>query len=240
MNKANTRQTALQGIRAVSFDLDDTFWDCDPVIVHAENKLNQWLDTHHPDVMAAHTADAVREVRSALYQTHAHLATDVTLMRKALLTQLVGERTDAEIIVDQAFDVFYRARSEVTLYDGTLEMLKALKPRYKLAAITNGNADLGLIGLAEYFHDIRRADLANPPKPAVDMFHSCCTALNIAANELLHVGDNPHTDVMGGHNAGVKTVWFNRAREVWPQELPRATIEVQSIAQLHQLLIDPD
>jgi len=231
-----SQQALLQNIRAVSFDLDDTFWDCGPAIVGAEERLTAWFDQNHPQILADLTSDAIATMRDELYQTQAHLATDVTLMRKALLRQMVGERTDAEHIVEQAFGVFYKARSEVVLYEGTHEILAALKPTYLLAAITNGNADLSLIGLADYFHDIRRADLQNPPKPAVDMFNSCCEVFNIDPSELLHVGDNPHTDVQGGHNAGVKTVWFNRAGAAWPQDLARATIEVHSLPELQRLL----
>lgn len=236
LNNQMRHNQILTNIRAVSFDLDDTFWDCEPAIVRAEAVLRQWLDRHHPELSAAHSPQTLQEMRTELYTTHEHLATDVTLMRKTLLTQLFNAKPNSEQLADQAFDVFYKERSNVELYDGTHEILAALKPDYKLAAITNGNADLELIGLADYFHEIRRADLNNPPKPAIDMFQSCCKVLDVAAGELLHVGDNPHTDVLGGHNAGVRTVWFNQARATWPDDLPRADIEVQSLAELQQLL----
>jgi len=132
------------------------------------------------------------------------------------------------------------------LYEGTHELLQMLKGSHKLAAITNGNADLQLIGIAHYFDDIQRATLSNPPKPASDMFDACCRNLGIASAELLHVGDNPETDVIGGHLAGALTVWFNQSGEPWPEHLNSPDVcsadfrgpdfEVSSLPELQALL----
>jgi len=226
----------LKNIRAVSFDLDDTLWDCAPAILHAEETLYTWLEQHHPHVVSDHTRDTMRELRATMYSTHPHLTTDVTMMRKAMLMQLFDRDENSEQLAEQAFAVFYKARSNVVLYEGTHEILTALQQQYKVAAITNGNANLHLIGLADYFDDIQSANLKNPPKPESDMFRACCEKLGIAADELLHVGDNPQTDVVGGHNAGARTVWFNRADVLWPDTLPRADFEVKSLSELQQLL----
>jgi len=226
----------LKNIRGVSFDLDDTLWDCAPAILHAEESLYRWLEQYYPQVIAQRSREAMRELRGNMYRTHPHLVTDVTMMRKALLHLLFDQHQNKEQLVEQAFTVFYNARSEVVLYKGAHELLAALQKNYKVAAITNGNADLKLIGLADYFFDIQGASLTNPPKPEPDMFKACCVNLGIAAHELLHVGDNPQTDVVGGHNAGAKTVWFNQHDAAWPEELPRADFEVNSLWQLQQML----
>jgi len=229
-------QAVLAPIRAVSFDLDDTFWDCAPAILHAEETLYSWLTQHHPQVVANHSRESMHELRANMHHTHPHLVTDVTRMRMALLQLLFDMHENSEQIVEEAFAVFIKARSEVVLYDGTHEILAALRKTHKLAAITNGNANLHQIGLADYFHDIQSASLDNPPKPESHMFDACCRKLGIAAHELLHVGDNPQTDVIGGHNAGTRTVWFNQIDASWPEGLPPADFEVRSLAELQQLL----
>lgn len=236
----------LAGVRAVSFDLDDTFWDCAPAIVKAEDVLYEWLEKNYPNVTAKHTREAMPDMRADMYQTHPHLATDVSMMRKAFLQQLLQDYENSETLAEEAFAVFYRARSEVVLYEGTHELLQSLKPTHKLAAITNGNADLNLIGLADYFEDIQCATLTNRPKPASDMFDTCCANLGIVSRELLHVGDNPRTDVIGGHLAGALTVWFNQSGEPWPESLlaPEESgpgfrgpdFEVSSLPELQKLL----
>ena len=226
----------LDQIRVVSFDLDDTLWYCAPAILRAEEKLYTWLEQHHPQVIARRNRDAMRELRANMYLTHPHLSADVTLMRKALLQQLFDQHENSERLVEQAFSVFYRARSEVELFAGTHELLAALQKDYKVAAITNGNASLKLVGLSDYFHDIQKASLTNPPKPESDMFDTCCKKFGIAAHEMLHVGDNPQTDIVGARNAGARTVWFNQVDANWPKELTRADFEVKSLHELQLLL----
>ncbi len=209
----------LSTIRAVSFDLDDTFWDCAPAIIRAEQTLYSWLSENHPGITERYSAEQMPEMRARMYQTHPHLKTDVSMMRKAFLEQLLDGTDNGAKSAEEAFSIFYRARSEVSLYEGTHELLKSLQNTHKLAAITNGNADLHLIGLADYFDDIQRATLTNPPKPASDMFDACCSNLGINNAELLHVGDNPETDIVGGYLAGARTVWFNQSNEAWPEHL---------------------
>lgn len=228
--------SSLGNIKAVSFDLDDTFWDCDPVISAAESRLNAWLHEKHPSAVAGHTSESLLAMRSEMYKTHPHLKTDVSAMRTTFLEQLLAEESEPLEAARVAFDVFYRARSEVTLYDGTIQLLDAIHDRYKIAAITNGNADLNLIGIARYFQAIQAADLQTPPKPATTMFERVCKKFQIQPGELLHVGDNPETDVQGAHNAGAITVWFNQQQLIWPTELRPPHFEVKSLGELQALL----
>jgi len=241
-----TQTSKLAAVRAVSFDLDDTFWDCAPAIIKAEETLYAWLENHYPEVALKHSREAMLELRAQMYQTHPHLKTDVSMMRKAFLQLILQDHDNSEQRAADAFAVFYRARSEVVLYEGTHELLNALKTTHKLAAITNGNADLQLIGLEHYFDDIQLANLDNPPKPASDMFDACCNNLGIRNDQLLHVGDNPETDVIGGHLAGALTVWFNQTGEPWPDTMSVPDIcgpdfrgpdfEVSSLPELQSLL----
>jgi len=239
-NQPSATHPVLKEIRAVSFDLDDTFWDCAPVILRAEETLQAWLAQHHPQVVADFSSESLGELRANMHRTHPHLVSDVTEMRKALLQLLFDKHENSAQLVEEAFAVFFKARSDVVLYEGTHEILVALQKQYKVAAITNGNANLHQIGLADYFQDIQSANLTNPPKPESHMFEACCRKLGIAAHELLHVGDNPQTDVVGGHNAGTRTVWFNHIDASWPEGLPQADFEVSSLAELQQLLIQTE
>jgi len=226
----------IAAIKAVSFDLDDTFWDCDPVIVKAEQTLSAWLEDNYPASLQGHSSDSLREMRASVIELNPHLVCDVTEIRKAILKELMKNENDPHHASERAFDVFYRARSEVTLYTGTHELLESLNGRYKLAAITNGNADLDIIGLSHFFDDVQRAELNNAPKPQTAMFDRCCSNLQIDASELMHVGDNPQTDVQGAHNAGAVSVWFNQHGMEWPENLRAADIEVRTLSELQQLL----
>ena len=226
----------LAAVKAVTFDLDDTLWHCAPAIRRAEAAVYDWFVTETPRIVAGHSAESLLEHRMHIHATHPELHADVTALRKTAFRALLREYAYAESLAEQAFAVFYRARSKVDLYAGVHEMLEALASRYRLAAITNGNADLQQIGIAPYFDDIQQANLDNAPKPDPHMFNAILTRFDIPAHALLHVGDNPETDIGGAHNAGVLSIWFNQFDETWPAELTEPHFQVKSLAELQHLL----
>lgn len=227
---------SLERIKAISFDLDDTLWHCAPAISNAERALYDWHSRVTPRVALAHTPETLLEFRAKFRSAHQELQGCVTAMRLAGLRALLLQFDYSESLADEGFSVFYRARSEVQLYHGALDMLDTLGKHYHLAAITNGNADLEYIGIARYFDQIYAADLQMLQKPDPHMFNQCLAALELPRNELLHIGDNPIADISGGHNAGVQTLWFNQFRQAWPEHLTRPHYEVQTLSGIVPLL----
>jgi len=228
---------ALDGIQAVSFDLDDTFWDCAPAIEHAEAVLETWLEEHAPDVLERHRAGAGMQHRARLLERTPALLGDVSELRKRSLAELFREAGHAHALSERAYEAFYRARSEVVLYDGVVELLEALSPRYRVAAITNGNADLERIGIARHFELICVATLDSPAKPDPYMFSRTLTRFGLEPQEMLHVGDNPGTDVGGAREAGCRACWFDPGGRAWPGPGPEPDVRVATIAELHGLLL---
>lgn len=225
----------LNNVQAVSFDLDDTLWDCGPVIMQAEKALFDWHCQHTPTIVQSHDLESLARYRLEVRDRFPELSRCVTTIRLAGLRSLLSEFDYPESLAEQGFEVFYNARSQVNLYDGALEMLAELKQHYRLVAITNGNADLDKIGIAKYFEQIYAADLTLAPKPAPDMFHRCLRELDIPACAMVHVGDNPSADIAGGQSAGVQTVWFNQYNQQWPVHLPAPDFEVKSVAEIASL-----
>lgn len=224
------------GIRALSFDLDDTLWDCLPAIRHAEETLHGWFERETPRITERHARDALTARRAEIVAEHPEHAGDVTTMRRTVIARLLAEHDYPDTLVDAAFETFHRARCEVELYAGVPAMLERLGRRYRLAAITNGNADLARIGLAHHFDVILAASAEIAAKPAPDMFRRCAERLGIGLHELLHIGDNVAVDVGGAQAAGACALWFNPRDDAWPAELAPPELEVTSIAALVELL----
>lgn len=229
MNRANA---SVQAVQVVSFDLDDTFWDCAPAIANAEQALLEWHRSHTPRITAAHDEQSLLAFRSGLREKYPELAGCVTAVRLQGLRDLLREFDYSERLADEAFEVFYQVRSEVVLYPQVLELLEFLRERYKLAAITNGNADLRQIGIEKYFDGIFAANLELKAKPHADMFDRCRDHFGVQSHQILHIGDNPVTDVMGGVDAGVQTLWFNQHALDWPGNGPGPHFEAGSISQV--------
>jgi putative hydrolase of the HAD superfamily len=110
-----------------------------------------------------------------------------------------------------------------------------LHGRFRLFAVSNGNADLEAIGLARYFEHALAAREAGVLKPDPRIFTLLLERAGVAAERALHVGDDAVADVEGARRAGVTPVWRNRAGEPWPTATP-PPLTVGSLTELPDLL----
>ncbi|MEE9333500.1 MAG: HAD-IA family hydrolase [Granulosicoccaceae bacterium] len=227
----------LKQVKAISFDLDDTLWDCASAIRGAERSCYEWLVKYAPRVTESVDADALLRRRRQVLEHQPELVGDVTRLRKTMLEQTLAEFDYGSEVAAAAFNAFYLARSQVQLYEGCIDLLEGLSPQYLVAAITNGNADLSLVGIDHHFQSVHMADLDNPAKPHRHMFDQCLERFNLPASALLHIGDNPEADVAGAQAIGAQAVWFNSQKIPWPEALPSAEFEVESLGELHELLL---
>lgn len=208
-------------IRAITFDLDDTLWDNRPVLVAAEQELHAWLARHYPRLTATYDIDALRAQRHALAARDPELRYRMTALRKESL-RLAAEASGYDgTLVEPAFEVFLAARHRITLFDDVVPTLRALRARgYRLGSITNGNADVDRLGLRPLFDFSVTAEGVGAPKPDPRIFAAACAAAGAGPEALVHVGDEPETDVAGASAAGVRVVWMNRSGQRWPGGRP--------------------
>lgn len=105
------------------------------------------------------------------------------------------------------------------------ELLNSLRGRVKLGIITNGFTRLQQIrlertGLAEHFDVLVISEQVGLAKPARGIFeHAMHKMQHNKPDTVLMVGDNPHSDVLGGLNAGMHTCWYNPAGHSAPADI---------------------
>ena len=224
-------------VRAITLDLDDTIWPIAPVIVRAEDALGAWLREHAPRTAQRWPLEAMRVLRDEVQAEHPQLAHDFTRQRLITLERMLQAAGDDVALVQPAFDAFFAARCEVEHYDDSLAALDRLAARVPLAALSNGNADLERIGLMHVFAFQLGAREHGAAKPAASIFHAACAQLQCEPAQVLHVGDDVEMDVVGAHQAGLRSCWINRAdahgkRRRWPRDDLRPDLEVPSLAAL--------
>ena len=222
-------------VRVLCFDLDNTFWDVWPVIARAERAVHDWLIAHHPRIAERWTIEQMREARMALARSEPALAHDVTALRRESLLRQARELGEPESVGERAFEVFHAARNEVALFDDVTPALRALGSRYRLATLSNGNADLARIGLAPHFEICLTARDVGAAKPDPRAFAALLKRLRVSADQVAYIGDDPHADVAGARAAGLRSVWVNRGVFDWPEALPVADLEVRSLTELAAL-----
>lgn len=202
-------------VRAVSLDLDDTLWPVLPALIEAEHCVDRWLKQHHPDVATAWPIEAMRELREKVAQEHTHLAHDFSEQRRITIRHAFAHCGIHDAPVDELWRIYFAARNNVELYPDSLPALQRIAARVPLAAISNGNADLEVIGLHHLFHTRLNASGVGVAKPDAKIFQAAADALGLEPADILHVGDDPLLDVVGAREAGLRTVWLNRTGETW-------------------------
>jgi len=223
-------------VRAICFDLDNTLWEIEPVLMRAERILADWLRARYPKIPQAFSATATLEVRAALLREQPHQAHDLTFLRRETIARMAAAVGYERTMAEEAFALWHTARNEVTPYCEVIAALEALKARYRLATLSNGNADLGRIGLAHHFEVSLSAAALGCAKPDARAYARLAASLTLKPAEILFVGDEPHADVVGPRFAGMQTVWVNRGQVVWPDALPAADACIADLTELVALL----
>jgi len=226
----------MRDARAVILDLDDTLWEVGPVILRAEHAMLEFLGARYPRVLERHTLESMRDARARMGLAHPAMRHDFTWLRLESLRDLAREAGYPPSMAEEAFEVFYRARNEVTLYEDAQPALERLRTRFRLFAISNGNADLAAIGIGHFFEQALAAREAGMLKPDPRIFTLLLERAALLPREVIHVGDDASADVQGARAAGITPVWLNRSGRAWPAAAGSAPVTVQSLAEFADLV----
>ncbi|WP_199609714.1 pyrimidine 5'-nucleotidase [Flocculibacter collagenilyticus] len=140
---------------------------------------------------------------------------------------------------------FLNSMAEIcALLPGAGELLSSLSGKVKMGIITNGFTDLQQIrlqrtGLNKMFEHIVISEQVGVAKPHINIFeHAFKLMQHPEKDQILMVGDNPHSDIKGANNAGIHSCWFNHRQEPMPEGI-KPHYQVTSLAELQQLLHAP-
>lgn len=232
---------SIGSIKAVSFDLDDTLYSNRPVMVAAEKAMQPFFKTlladfdNAPDVF---NKGFWWPFRTEAKQTNPALRHDVTQIRKvtyqAGIESLGASAKQAEQMAEQAMAFFLAKRSDFTVPETSLALLKNIRQHVPVIAISNGNVDTDAIGISEYFDGIYHAGNGLNKKPDTAMFQQASQDLAIDCQHILHVGDCGYADILGALRAGMQTAWLSCYDVGKPiKVLPH--IEIDAVEQLSSL-----
>ncbi|MDD0842336.1 HAD family hydrolase [Pseudomonas sp. Gutcm_11s] len=225
-------------IRLITFDLDDTLWDVAPVMHGAEAALRDWLAVEAPRLGPV-PIEHLWAIRARLLDADPGLRHRLSELRRRILFHALEDagyaHGEADELAEQGFQVFLAARHQVQLFPEVHPTLERLALRYTLGVITNGNADVRRLGLADYFRFALCAEELGIGKPDPHPFNTALQRAGMQAAQAVHIGDHPSDDIAGAKSAGLRAIWFNPLGKDWSGETaPDA--QIRSLAELPAVL----
>lgn len=138
---------------------------------------------------------------------------------------------------------FLQAMADIcSLLPGAEALLNALSPKVNMAIITNGFTELQQVRLdkmqlSHHFSHLFISEEIGVAKPSIGIFEHAHLAMGKPNKEkVLIVGDNLHSDIVGGLNFGIDTCWLNHTAQTSTDNI-QAHYEVSSLNQLHDILL---
>jgi HAD superfamily hydrolase (TIGR01549 family) len=226
-------------IQLITFDLDDTLWHTAPVIVSAEATLRDWLARHAPKLGGV-PVEHLFEIRQRLVNADPSFRHRISALRRRVLFHALHEagypQPEAENLAEQAFEVFLEARHQVQVFPEVQPVLEQLCQHYTLGVVTNGNADVRRLGLADFFAFALCAEDLGIGKPDPRPFQEALRLGGATADLAIHVGDHPGDDIAGAQQAGMRAIWYNPLGKPW--DAPhQPDAQIQNLNQLPALLL---
>lgn len=139
-------------------------------------------------------------------------------------------------------ELFVQNRKESPfIYDETFDVLDKLKEDYQLVLITNGSPSLQQTKLditpelVPYFKHIIISGGFGVGKPDSSIFEHALEICEVKPEEVLMVGDNRMTDILGANQTGIPSVWINRENEAAIEEVT-PTYEIKNLEELYSIL----
>lgn len=224
-------------IEFVFLDLDDTLLD----FLKAESvALSRALRE-----MGLEPTEEVISLYSRINKHHWELLEEKKITRPELLIRrfaVLYETLGLELSGEKTQSYYGKFLGEGHFFiPGAEALLEALKGKYRLFLVSNGNISvqqgrLESAGIGPYFEKIFISEAVGVNKPDRAFFDHCFHAIEgFDPNRAIIIGDSLTSDVRGGINAGIRTCWFNPKGKPGREDiLPHH--EIRSLSELPGLL----
>jgi putative hydrolase of the HAD superfamily len=210
----------LKKTEKIYFDLDHTLWDYD---TNARETLTELFDEFQLDQCFL-SADAFIKrfyfVNYQLWDKYNKGEIDRAFIRKNRFREVLDGRKEAnDAYFEEMSDYFvHRCPHKPHLMPGALDVVKTLSENYRLGIMTNGFDDVQHIkleksGLMPFFEVIITSESSRARKPDVAIFEHALELSSLKQDQVVMVGDNLSTDILGATQAGWHSWWYNPDRQ---------------------------
>ena len=201
-------------ITDVYFDLDHTLWDFEKNSALAMETI---LNKHAINVDLQDFLKHYVPINLQYWDWYRNEKISQAELRIGRLKDTFGllnyEINDEKILVLSDEYVYYLPTFN-HLYDGAIEILDYLKPKYSLHIITNGfqNVQDGKLknsNIEIYFDTVTNSEMAGAKKPSSKIFEYSLGLTKVNKQNAIMIGDCMDADVGGALKFGMDAILFN-------------------------------
>jgi putative hydrolase of the HAD superfamily len=223
-------QNALQ---LALFDLDDTLFD------HQHSRRCGLLVLQHAypplaripieDLVAEHERQLTASYDRVLDGTVSLSANRLDRFRRMFVTCGVAmHAAEVELAMQRYRRAYDKHRRAVP---GVLSLLTHLKPRLRIGVVTNGLVEaqqekIVACKLESFIDFLLTSEEARVKKPDPRLFLLALEKAKTRREDAVVVGDSWTLDVLGAHQAGIRSIWLNR----WQEPCPDASLATELAA----------
>lgn len=220
----------------VFFDLDHTLWDFEKNSGLTFNKI--FLELNFPfslDVFLKFY-NPINHAQWKLYRENKITQEDLRFNRLNKTFEKLNYSASIGLIDNISEKYITYLSTFPHLFEGTLELLEALKNRFRLHIITNGfdkvqQFKIENSGIESFFEFVFTAEKVGFKKPHPEIFIQSLKTVNTTAEASIMIGDSFEADILGALNQGMQAIHFNSHNEEVHTKCPI----VYSLAELKAL-----
>lgn len=218
------------------FDVDDTILDFKAAELQGLSKLFEHYGYHLNDSLLKRY-QIVNQGLWKAFEENKCTREEVLNTRFGLFFEQLGKKVDS-VAVEKEYRQYLNQGSQ--RLGNSLDIVADLADKADLYVVTNGVAKtqyqrLEAAKLLPYFKDIFVSETIGYQKPRIEFFqHVFNKIAPVDLEKTVIIGDSLSSDIKGGQNAGIDTIWLNANQQETPTIKPTYTI--QNLDDLYQIL----
>lgn len=227
----------MQEIKHLFFDLDHTLWDFE---ANSKKTYEQIFKENSLEINTDVFLEKYIPINHHYWKLYREEKVSKANLRFGRLKEAfdtINFKIDDELIHKLAVEYIDNLANYNQLFDGAIELLDYLKPKYNLHIITNGFKEiqqkkLEESNIASYFDRVITSESVGVKKPNPKVFHFALEVTKAKTYQSVMIGDNLEADIYGAKNVGMHSIFFNPER----QTIPNGIISISKLSEIKNIL----
>lgn len=225
-------------IDTLLFDLDNTLLDFDKAEANALTKALHDVNIEVDDHMISRY-NRINSFQWKLLEKGILTREEVKLRRFEILFEEFSIKADPKE-VEKNYQS-YLGQGHYFIKDAE-EVLEQLSKTHRIYLVTNGtlSVQIGRLqssGIKKYLQGVFISEEVGYNKPSKEYFDYCFSQIpDFRKENTVIIGDSLSSDIQGGKNAGIKTIWLHRQQDQTEKIEPKPDYEIRSLKELLKML----